>query len=357
MSARTTAVLLAIASVLPVCAQGSEAGRPTAEIRTVIDHLPLVDDNGRPLQYAVVDYVDAALLSARGIGPEQLVWHARLPGLPAKEEGVGSPYESVGVAAGQIQRLATLTNPDHSPLFPAILQLQGADDATFRRTWSEAGYVPAEGPAPIVWHGQSMWHGHHREALLFRAPHLFVAPDTRVLAAMRAAPGGSGAASRRDIRGILDAIDRELEPQERLAQFYLHVRDPRLDSGRFRAEYDSVDTLPHHSALMIGEIQASAGAVQGLVAIPWSDCKVAETARAFVSAKWQELATPAEGAFHDPFGTKAEWSIVRLRRACVLFGRVSGTAGSSRPLYPELVWRYEALGLPPLRTGSLPYLP
>ncbi|MDR6289880.1 hypothetical protein E9232_002401 [Inquilinus ginsengisoli] len=291
-----------------------------------------------------------------------------------------------GFGPDQIDQVAvTETAPGPGP---TALRLRDADPAALARTWIQQGYARSDvGDAKVWTRGTPEMLQLDRvdpsdplstqlgvsAVLSFDGPTLLMARLPATLATMKAsAKLGTGAASRIDLRRMLDALDRTLGPREAVAQLlWVPQPDAAGDAG-FEAATSALTApggatpgaakdaltgasgIPSYPSLLLGDIRTTGQAPSGVLAMLFADCAIADRAGAVAAAKWEAAAKDANSKAAGVFGRiTVAWASVSVDGGCVLLGRASGR-DPARPAFADLTALYMRRDLSPLYVGAPP---
>jgi hypothetical protein len=360
---------------------------PTKPVRDLLGLLPMPTLKSSP-----VLYLDLAAVRATGTAD----WRtdrgiATLPDILRTPIGTdlqapGGFAAHAGFGPDQIEQVAvTETSPGPGP---TALRLRDADQAALIRTWIQQGYAESGVGDTKVWtRGNPEMLQLDRidpsdpfstmlgtsAVLGFDGPTLLMARLPAALATMKAsAKLGAGAASRIDLRRMLDALDRTLEPQQKLAQLsWIPQPDAAGDAG-FEAATSALTApggatpgaakdalagasgIPSYPSLLLGEIRAAGQAPSGVLAVLFADCTIAHRAGAIAAAKWQAAAKDSSSKAAGVFGRMTvAWASVSVDGGCVLLGRATGR-DAARPAFADLTALYLRRDLSPLYAGAPP---
>ncbi|MGO4844263.1 hypothetical protein AB4093_01175 [Inquilinus sp. 2KB_12] len=380
------AATLLVASMLlaaPAIAQDS----PTAAVRELLSHLPMTPPGGKP---SIVGYLDVTALAVDGPSLAIALRTAAPPEmlqtpLAMEDQQPGGFGERAGFGPDRIERIAFFEDSAPGPA-PAVLRLKDVDADALTRIWVRRGYVQDSHGPFHAWirgtPGQLQLDQQDpadpfrnrlgvSSALDLDGPLLLLAPDVSSLELMKSAPPGVG--GRIDIRRLLDGLDKTLQPTETLTQLRLLMTPDAAGDAAFEAAtgamaqpgaagpaavkdaFTGANGIPSYPALLIGELRAKSRGPQGILALLWSDCAIADAAGKVAAAKWQVAAGDAQNRAKMVFGRLSPaWSSVPVDGGCVLLGRVTGTDPAAAPPFLQLVQLTWNRALSPLQVGRAP---
>jgi hypothetical protein len=353
----------------------------------LLGHLPTTPLGSTP---SIVGYLDVTALAGDGTSLAVALRTAAPPEmlqtpLAMEERQPGGFAERAGFGPDRIERIAFFEDPAPGPA-PAVLRLKDVDADALTRTWVRHGFVQdSHGPFHAWIRGTPGQIQLDQQdpadpfrnrlgaspALDLDGPLLLLAPDVFSLELMKSAPPGVG--GRVDIRRLLDGLDKTLQPTETLTQLRLLMTPDAAGDAAFEAATDAMaqpgaagpaavkdaftaaNGIPSYPSLLIGELRAKGQGLQGILALLWSDCAIADAAGKVAAAKWQVAAGDAQNRAKAVFGRLSPtWSSVPVDGGCVLLGRVTGTDPAAAPPFLQLVQLTWNRALSPLQVGHAP---
>jgi hypothetical protein len=360
---------------------------PTKPVRDLLGLLPMPAIDAAP-----VLYLDLAAIRAAGTAdwrtdrgiltlPDQL----RMPvEMDVREPGGFAAH--AGFGPDQIDQVAVYET-DRGPDSTAM-RLHGADRDALLQTWTQHGYAESGIGDAKVWirgtpgriqiggrdpsdpfktiFGVSIVLGLDDSTLLMAA-----LPET--MAVMRAsAKLDAGAASRADLRRLLEALDRTLALQEAVTQLlWAPLPDAAGDAGVESAMGTMLGPVPatpealkeamggatgilSYPSLLLGEVRAAGQAPAGILAVLFADCAIADGAGRIAAAKWEAAAKDSGNRASGPLGRMtAGWSSVSVDGGCVLLGRAAGH-DPARSAFVDIHTLFMSRSLSPLYVGRPP---
>jgi hypothetical protein len=357
---------------------------PTRPVRDLLGLLPMPALDGSTVLYLDLSVVKATSKTDwrtdRGIAalPDIL----RMP-VAADLQAPGGFAAHAGFGPDQIDQVAVYeTAPTPGPM---AMRLQGVDPDTLVRTWGQQGYAESVFGDTKVWTRGTPGEMHldRRDpsdplgtmlgvsaVLGLDGSMLLMARLPETLAAMKASARlGTGAASRIDLKRMLDALDRTLEPQQQVAQLLWAPQPDAAGDAGFEAATATMTApggttpdaakaallkatgIPSYPSLLLGEIRAAGQVPSGVLAMLFADCAIADRAGAIAGAKWQAAAKDANSPAAGMFGRMTvAWASVPVDGGCVLLGRATGT-DPAHPAFADLTALYMRRDLSPLYVG------
>jgi len=360
---------------------------PTQPVRDLLGLLPMPAIDAAP-----VLYLDLAAIRTTGTadwrtdrGILTLPDHLQMP-VQMDMQQPGGFADRAGFGPDQIDRVAVYEiTPGPGA---TALRLHDADPDGLVRGWLRHGYAESDTGNGRIWTRGTPGQMRLDRAdpadplatrvgasavLGFDGSTLLMAPLPETMAVMRSsAKLGTGAASRADLRRLLDALDRTLAPQEAVTQLlWAPLPDAAGDAGvaaamaamqgptpadpnALKEAMGGATGLPSYPSLLLGEVRAADRAPSGLMAVLFPDCTIADGAGRIAAAKWQAAAKDAGNRAAVAFGRMtAEWSSVPVDGGCVLLGRATGR-DPARPAFVDIYALYAGRDLSPLAVGRPP---
>lgn len=357
---------------------------PTRPVRDLLGLLPMPSIDAAP-----VLYLDLAAIRATGTAdwrtdrgiltlPDQL----RMP-IQIDMQEPGSFASRAGFGPDQIDQIAVYET-DRGPDSTAM-RLHDADQDALLRTWTQQGYAESDIGDAKVWirgtPGRIQIMGRDPSdpfktmfgvsvVLGLDGPTLLMAALPETMAVMRSSVKlDAGAASRADLRRLLDALDRTLAPQEAVTQLlWAPLPDAAGDAGvetamatmhrptpatpeALKQAMDGATGILSYPSLLLGEVRAAGQAPAGILAVLFADCAIADGAGRIAAAKWDAAAKGSSNRAHGPFGRiTAAWTSVPVDGGCVLLGRAAGR-DPARSAFVDIHALYMNRDLSPLYVG------
>lgn len=378
---RLTAALALIAVLAgPAWAQDP----PTKPVRDLLGLLPMPAIEAAPVLYLDLAAIRAAgtvdWQADRGILtlPEQL----RMP-IQADMQQPGSFATRAGFGPDQIDRIAVYeASPGPGP---TAMRLHDVAPDALAKVWVQHGYAESDAAGGKIWTRGTP--GKIRldrtdpadplatrvgasAVLALDGSTLLMARLPETMAAMQAsAKLRAGAASRADLRRLLEALDRTLAPQEAVTQLlWAPLPDAAGDAGVETAMGAMLGPVPatpealkealggatgivSYPSLLLGEVRAAGQAPAGILAVLFADCAIADGAGRIAAAKWDAAAKDSNNRAHGPLGRMtATWSSVPVDGGCVLLGRAAGH-DPARSAFADIHTLFMTRSLSPLYVG------
>lgn len=357
---------------------------PTKPVRDLLGLLPMPAIDAAP-----VLYLDLAAIRATGTADWRtdrsiltLPDHLRIP-LQMDMRQPGGFADRAGFGPDQIDRVAVYeASPGPGP---TAMRLHDVAPDALAKVWVQHGYAESDAAGGRIWTRGTPGKMQLDRAdpadplgtrvgasavLALDGTTLLMARLPETMAVMRAsAKLGAGAASRADLRRLLDALDRTLAPQEAVTQLlWAPLPDAAGDAGVESAMGTMLGPVPatpealkeamsgatgilSYPSLLLGEVRAAGQTPAGVLAVLFADCEIADGAGRIAAAKWNAAAKDSDNRSAGPLGRMtAAWSSVPVDGGCVLLGRAAGH-DPARSAFVDIYALFMTRSLSPLYVG------